>query len=315
MVLVDEISWLDATSLARNWEDLILKADLGLARVHESETCKSHLGAAISGNKSWCGIDHVGIVVAKSDVIIGVIKTVESDLDGQHIGLRVHWNLAANCTVSHQLGRLKYRIVGWVAEAHLHILARWILADEVSSFNGHHLAVLSLEWAERGLDASDMGRVIVDKTESGVRGSNIYPVLFVERNLDNGLGTDGLRHRNRLDSLIIVVIRGYESRWSNFLLSFRIEQTDEKLVSRSASLGVDGAIEGLESKAVDRNGCSTARWTRNRAVECNDRVLVVLEGRVWVLLVDNTLTRELLIVVGDLNGKDTRIVYLRVGDD
>jgi len=220
MVLVDELSLFDATSLALNWEDLILKADLGLARIHESETRKSHLGGAISGNKSWRGIDNVRIVVAKSDVVIGVIKTVESDLDRQHIRLGVHWNLAANCTVSHELGRLKYCIVGWVAEAHLHILARWILADEVSSFNGHHLAVLSLEWAERGLNASDMGRVIVDKTESGVRGSNIYPVFLVERNLDNGLGTDGLWHRNSLDSLIIVVIWGYESWWSDFIFSF-----------------------------------------------------------------------------------------------
>ena len=50
-------------------------------------------------------------------------------------------------------------------------------------------------------------------------------------------------------------------------------------------------------------------------MECHNRVLVVLEGRVWILLVDNTLTRELLIVVGDLDGKDTRIVYLCVGDD
>lgn len=33
----------------------------------------------------------------------------------------------------------------------------------------------------------------------------------------------------------------------------------------------------------------------------HNRILVVLERRVWVLLVHDTLTRELLVVVGDLD--------------
>ena len=42
--------------------------------------------------------------------------------------------------------------------------------------------------------------------------------------------------------------------------------------------------------------------------------LIVLEGRVWVLFVDYTLTRELLVIVGDLYCQYTWIVNLIVSD-
>ena len=64
---------------------------------------------------------------------------------------------------------------------------------------------------------------------------------------------------------------------------------------------------------MDFDEGAAARGAGDGVVEGDDWVLVVLEGGVGILLVDDALGRELLVVVGDLDGEDARVVDLVVG--
>ena len=134
MPLVDEVSFLDASIRGTLQVKLsILEQNLSLARVGEAEAPESHTSGSIDSDESWRSIDDVRIVEAKCGVVVGIVEAVEGDLDGQHIGFRVHRDPAADCTVGHQLCRLEDGVVRRGSEADLDFFAGWILADEVSA--------------------------------------------------------------------------------------------------------------------------------------------------------------------------------------
>lgn len=118
---------------------------------------------------------------------------------------------------------------------------------------------------------------------------DINPVLLIERDLNDSLSANRLWYGDSLDPLIIVIIRADESRRRDFFFCCGIKQADEELVGWSASLGVNRAFKRLEAEAIDSDPRATARWTRDWAVVSDERVLVVLESRVGVFLVNDTL--------------------------
>ena len=63
---------------------------------------------------------------------------------------------------------------------------------------------------------------------------------------------------------------------------------------------------------MDFYGRATTAGARQGRVICHNWVLIVLESASGGLFVDNTLTRELLVVVSNLDGKQTWIVYFAI---
>ena len=85
------------------------------------------------------------------------------------------------------------------------------------------------------------------------------------------------------------------------MTSCNVDVLDPESVRWQLGFRVNPVFERLESEAIDLHVSSTTGWARDRIMIGHNRILVVLERRVWVLLVHDTLTRELLVVVGDLD--------------
>lgn len=203
MVLVNKLTWNNARSIfTLDGVSWVLEFGLHITRIYETNALDSHLCGSIGCNESWRGINDVRIIETELDIVVGVVKTIESDLDGQHIGLRVHWNLALDCAICHQLSWLIDSVVRRVSKSNLHVFARRILADEVGASDCHHLLILVLELSKGWINLDNMRRFIVGEAMSASWCLNIDPVLVVERDLNQCLGSDWLRHRNHVDLLI-----------------------------------------------------------------------------------------------------------------
>ena len=261
VVLVFELGWLNAfTSIADAGACLILKLGLSFACVHETNTFHCDFGSAVRRDEPGLRVDDVGIVEAELDVIVGVVEAVESDLDGQDIGLGVHGDLALDSSISHQLCWLVDGIIGRVAESHFHVFAGRVLADEVSASDSHCLAILALQWAERGLDLSDMWRVIVSEAIRAVWRLDVDPVLIVERDLNQSMSAGRLWHRNNVDLLVGVAVGIDLSRLRDDLLRGRIQVPDVQFISSLARFRVDRrAIKRFEAETIDLNGSTATR--------------------------------------------------------
>ena len=132
--------------------------------------------------------------------------------------------------------------------------------------------------------------------------------------MEEGLGANWLRLRNDINTEVGVFILVDSLRLCDNFVRERVEVADEETIGMSASLLINGVIEGLKAISVDLDGSATGRGTRDRRVISHNRVLVVLEGAPRVLLVDDTLTRELLVVVADLYSKVARVINLLILD-
>ena len=100
VVLVDVVSWLDAvTFCAVDREGHVLVAHLSLTRVDETDALDLDSSATVSSDQAWLSIDDIWVIETERDVVIRVVEAIESDLDGQHIRLGVHWNLTSDCAV------------------------------------------------------------------------------------------------------------------------------------------------------------------------------------------------------------------------
>jgi len=143
VVLVKEVSGFPAFSGALKREGGILECNFCFTRIDKADAFHSNSGCTSSWDESWGGIDHVWIVKSKRDVVVRIVDTVKSYLNGQNVGFGVHRNLAADGAVVHQLARL-VNSFRRVSKSNFYIFARWVLTNEVNSCDSHHLVCLVL---------------------------------------------------------------------------------------------------------------------------------------------------------------------------
>ena len=163
VVLVEEFSLFFAvcSGKAGQRSHHVLVLDFGLSRVDKAETLDSDLSSAICCNQSGRSINHIWIVEAKCDVVVGVVYAVKSHLHWKHVWLGVHGDLASHCSIIIQNCGFVDGVVGRIAKAHLYISARWVLADEIGAVKSHLLVRFTLKGAKGWLDLSDVRRIVV----------------------------------------------------------------------------------------------------------------------------------------------------------
>ena len=138
----------------------------------------------------WLHIEHEGVIETVSHLVIRKVPSIHGDFNRQNVWLGVLGHLNLNVLSIQYLARHN-RAEVLVTKPHNYVVAVVFGALEVAACQNGSLIVRALHWAELGRDSSDHWRVVVQITVCSLGRDDRLPLLLVEGEHQNGLGTCG----------------------------------------------------------------------------------------------------------------------------
>lgn len=161
----------------------VIELWLSVIRIDESEPLDPDLCGSINWNKSRLCIEDIRIVVAVSELVVGVVLSVQRKLHSQDIRLSVLRNFTPHIAFIQPFALQVDSLVGRLSKSYSKIGAIGVGALEISAFNVHVSLVLGFDFSEGGMQLVDMRGRVERKTEWLSCLISIGPVLAIQGHL------------------------------------------------------------------------------------------------------------------------------------